>query len=416
MRKVILSFVMVAIILRVASQGYDFFDTSFYSPVLDETKSMRIYLPPGYAEDTLSYPVVYYLHGATGTYLEVTEYLQHIQNMIDTAYIHPMLVVGLDGQCDPYWGSMYANSILYGNYEDYLIQDAIPFAESAVRTKDSPNYRCIMGFAMGAYGSMKMGCKHPELFAGLASYNGILQFDTTFVLWLPEVTLENPGPPHHYQFGAGIFTDLLFTGSGGLSPNLGILPYQIELPYDTMGILVDSVLQKWKLHDCSRLAKGLDPGSYHPALFFACGINDFLYFHPTNTCFADTLDSIGIEYEFLSTNDGHILSVEMLTAGMYFLDSVMFDSIWVGITEDISRESYTLSIYPNPSFDYITIETPILPHPGHLSIMNLNGQVFINQKISESITLIDIRNLQRVIYLCCIHTGDQKLIRKVVIL
>ncbi len=268
--------------------------------------------------------------------------------MIDTGYIHPMLVVGLDGQCDPFAGSMYTNSVLYGNYEDYIMQEAIPFAESLLRTKNSPNYRCIMGFAMGGYGSMKFAIKYYEQFAGVASYNGPLQFDTTMVLWLPEVILENPGPPHHYQYTAGVFTGLLFTGAGGFSPNLNILPYQVEFPYDTMGIIVDSVKKKWKEYDCSRLVKGLDTVPYHPGLFIGCGINDFLYFHPTNVCFVDTLDELGLKYEFLTTDDGHVLSDEILAAGMYFLDSVMHDDFWIGNNEYLVQETNALTVYPNP--------------------------------------------------------------------
>lgn len=416
MKKFTFIIAMVAINIGATCQDYDFFDTSFYSPILDETKSMRIYLPPGYNEDTISYPVVYYLHGATGSYVEVTQYMQELQNMIDTGYIHPMLVVGLDGQCEPFAGSMYTNSILYGNYEDYIIQEAIPFAESVLRTKNSPNYRCIMGFAMGGYGSMKLALKHNEVFAGIASYNGVLQFDTTLVMWQPEVTSENPGPPYNYQYGAGIFTNLLFTGAGAFSPNLNILPYQVEFVYDTMGVPVDSVIEKWKEHDCSRLVKDIDTISYnHPGLFFACGINDFLYFHPTNTCFADTLDDLSIDYEFLTTDDGHILSDEMLQAGMYFLDSVMYDSIWVGSIEYVSGKSNTLSIYPNPSYDYLTIETSAIPTRSHLSIMNLNGQIFINRKITEPKTVIDISNLHRGVYFCCLRTGDNQVVTKKII-
>ncbi len=68
-----LAVAMIAVIAFnhiTSGQGYDYFDTSFHSPILDETKSMRIYLPPGYYFDTISYPIVYYMHGATGSYLK----------------------------------------------------------------------------------------------------------------------------------------------------------------------------------------------------------------------------------------------------------------------------------------------------------------------------------------------------------
>jgi len=403
----------------VMGQNFNYFDTSFYSPILDETKSMSIYLPPGYDLDTATYPIVYYLHGATGSHAEVIQFMQSVEDMIDTGYIHHVLVVGLDGQCEPFAGSMYANSVLYGNYEDHIVQEAIPFAESILQTKNASDYRCIMGFAMGGYGSMKLAFKHPELFAATASYNGPLQFDTTAILWQPEVMIENSGPPYHYQYGAGIFTDLIFTGAGGLSPNLSILPYQVEFLYDTMGGIVDSVFHKWKEHDCSRLAKDLEPGSYHPALFFACGINDFLYFHPPNVCFADTLNDLGVDYKFITTDDGHVLSDEILSAGMHFLDSVMHDDYWIGNIE--IEKPIAFSVSPNPASDDVKIRYQ-MPDAGYqmMELYTIAG-VKIWEEVNEAISAgmhevqVDVSDLPDGVYFVRIQAGKESSVAKLLV-
>jgi len=404
--------VMISISMTTSGQNFNSIDTSFYSAILDETKSMRVYLPPGYDDDTSSYPIVYYLHGATGSYAQVSEYLPALQNMIDTGYIHPMLVVGLDGQCDPFAGSMYTNSVLYGNYEDYIMQEAIPFAESVLRTKNSPDYRCIMGFAMGGYGSMKLAIKHTELFAGVSAYHGPLQLDTLFVLWLPEVLYENSGPPYNYQYGAGIFTDLLFTGAGGLSPNLSILPYQVEYIYDSMGVVVDSVTAKWKEHDCSGIVKTLDPNSYYPGLFFGCGIYDFLYFYPTNTCFADTLDDLGLDYKFFTTNDNHILSDEMLLAGMHFLDSVMHDGIGMGNNEIEIEKPLTLNVFPNPARRELNIAVEGFTID-EVRIYTLAGQEVMHKRSVNGI--IDVSSLQSGLYIVEVTVENIRIGQKLVV-
>lgn len=408
---IIISVVVVSI--SAGGQNYNYADTSFYSPILDETKSMRIYLPPGYDEDTISYPVVYYLHGATETYEALIDHMNNLQTIIENEEIQPLLVVGLDGQCDPFYGSLYTNSILYGNYEDYILQEAIPFAESVLRTKNSPHYRCIMGFAMGGYGSMSLAIKHPDMFAGLASYNGILQFDTTFALWHDEVLFENIGPPYHYQFEAGIFTSLSFTGSGAFSPNLSISPYQIEFIYDTLGLPVDSVMKKWKAYDCSRLVKDLDISSgNYPGIFFGCGLNDFLYFHPTNTCFADTLDQLGINYKFHSNNDGHVLSYEMLLAGMQFLDSLMYDSIWTIVYENDLERSDMLHLFPNPASNMLNIA--IEDHSiDMVRIYSLTGRKLLKTKAINS--KIDISRLPPGMYIVEIIVENTRLIQKLLV-
>ena len=99
------------------------------------------------------------------------------------------------------------------------------------------------------------------------------------MLWQPEVIAENPGHPYNYQYGAGTFTDLVFTGAGAWSPNLQIIPYQVEYLHDNMGVLVDSVFEKWKEHDCSRLAKELDTmNNDHTAIFLLAACTTYYTF------------------------------------------------------------------------------------------------------------------------------------------
>jgi hypothetical protein len=144
--------------------------------------------------------------------------------------------------------------------------------------------------------------------------------------------------------------------------------------YDTMGVVVDSVFRKWKEHDCCRLIKDLDPNYYdYTGIFFACGINDFLYKYPSHTCFADTLDELGIDYQFLITNDSNTLSDEMLTAGMHFLDSVMYDTIFVGDISLTAEKTIKFTSYPNP-FTTTTTLTYTLSKPSKVTIRIFNTQ------------------------------------------
>jgi hypothetical protein len=66
----------------------------------------------------------------------------------------------------------------------------------------------------------------------------------------------------------------------------------------------------------------------------------------------------------------------------------------VGI-DDILSDANFLSIYPNPTSNYITIEAPAT---GRISITNLNGQQLITRQITEPKTQIDIRNLPSGVY------------------
>jgi hypothetical protein len=63
--------------------------------------------------------------------------------------------------------------------------------------------------------------------------------------------------------------------------------------------------------------------------------------------------------------------------------------------ESLIPES-SMSIYPNPACDNITIKSPT---KGHLSILNLNGQELLQQEITETIITFDISTLPAGVYL-----------------
>lgn len=66
----------------------------------------------------------------------------------------------------------------------------------------------------------------------------------------------------------------------------------------------------------------------------------------------------------------------------------------VGI-ENTSSDSKYIKIYPVPSSDKITFETPA---DGHLSVQNLNGHELLNQHISDPSSKIDITSLPNGVY------------------
>ena len=66
-KTIILSAILLTATTLVGQVNY--IDTTFYSPVLDKEKMVRVYLPPGYNEKLdLHYSVIYYLHGTGGNH------------------------------------------------------------------------------------------------------------------------------------------------------------------------------------------------------------------------------------------------------------------------------------------------------------------------------------------------------------
>ena len=108
---------------------------SFYSNSLSMNRNVQVYLPEEYnPQDSKRYPVVYFLHGAWGNYTSNPELIGILDNLIGDSTISPVIVVKPDGSYGPWAGSMYTNSELYGNFEDYIVYDLVEFIDTTYKT------------------------------------------------------------------------------------------------------------------------------------------------------------------------------------------------------------------------------------------------------------------------------------------
>ncbi len=132
------------------------------------TVNANVILPSDYARSNRRFPVLYLVDGYSGNYTawaaksHIVEYAQHYEEIIFM----------------PEYGatSWYVNSYAHPamRWEDYMIQDVIPYVDSHYRTIASRSGRAIAGDSMGGYGAMMLGLKHPGLFAAVASLSGAL--------------------------------------------------------------------------------------------------------------------------------------------------------------------------------------------------------------------------------------------------
>ena len=198
---------------------------SFFSTSLDTTRDAQVYLPEDYnPADSIRYPVIYFLHGATEDYTCCPEIAEILDTLIGNHYISPLIVVKPDGSVGPWAGSMYTNSELYGNFEDYTVSDLVKYIDSNYKTISSRDKRAIWGGSMGGYGSMKLALKHPDIYCAIASHSGPLDF-CHFVSWVPLILNEYGGPPvDEYIPTPYTYTWLFYTAAGdsGQNPLLSV--------------------------------------------------------------------------------------------------------------------------------------------------------------------------------------------------
>jgi enterochelin esterase-like enzyme len=351
-------------------------DASFYSPALDEIKMIDILLPSDYySHPEQQYAVIYYLHGAngdqnTGTVEANLYYSLHYQDT--TIASPPAIFVRPDGSCEPFLGSLYLNSELYGNYEEYIMQDVIGLIEANFRAIPNKNFRFITGLSMGGFGSAWIAASYPEMFRATFPYIGFLAMpDTILNNWKKLAFAENGS--YNLNYYAGPNTQLFFTMCGGLSPNLNIEPYHLEIPFDTLGNWVDTILNKWYKYDVSRKLKDL-PDENELAWFLGCGTTDYMCTYPAYQVFMDSLDYYGIGYDYRYFEGGHVLDPETWCAGMHWMDSIINQSYQTLGIEITNRIPVTLAVFPNPVSDQLKI-TYHLNEAGlvKIEINNLHG-------------------------------------------
>jgi S-formylglutathione hydrolase len=298
-------------------------DLTFYSKSLNKDRKVEVYLPEDYNEnESVRYPVIYFLHGSRQNSFSEGNLHYFLKKLINNKTISPVIIVKPDGSCPNWTTSYFANSALNGNFEDYLVNDLVEYIDSAFRTIDSRNKRTIMGYSAGGIDAMRTALKHPEIYCGVVSHSGRLNM-RSHSLYIPGILSENGGAPvASFSPKAGPMSLGVFTMAAAFSPNMNNPPYFVDFPLDSMGNWIDSVWNRWQLNDCSFLAKNISKKD-DLAIYFDCGTNDEEATYPFNTSFADSLDIIGLLYNFQSYSGGHYSRDSRYPIGLAFLDSVM---------------------------------------------------------------------------------------------
>ncbi len=305
------------------------------------TRAAFVYLPPGYdSQGTVNYPVVYLLHGFGGTY-SFWQYYEDIKDIADylisTGDIKPMIIVMPDGM-NQLGGSFYTDSKanflgseipVFGLFETYIVQDVVNYIDSHYPTIPDKDHRAIIGISMGAYGAMKLGIKHPDIFGIVGAHSGPIYFDR-FIIdgilrlvryeWMDSTFGGRiPFKPAQYLGPNRPLTTMLIAMAGAFSPkvdfssNFDSTKYElilkdsvffimgspvavgIKMPIDTSytpNAVYDST---WKPNDdpATLFKENLNNLLSNQTKFYIdCGINDELFLTSHTQSFATLLDSL----------------------------------------------------------------------------------------------------------------------------
>lgn len=138
-------------------------------------RKMVVYLPPGYEGASKRYPVLYFFPSPIDGYRTLFD-KSGAQALFDRAIaqgtIRSFILVSVD-MTTPLGASWFVNSPVTGNWEDFVVQELVPYVDASFRTIPTRDARGLVGQHMGAYGAIRIGMKHADVFGSIYGMNPV---------------------------------------------------------------------------------------------------------------------------------------------------------------------------------------------------------------------------------------------------
>jgi enterochelin esterase-like enzyme len=178
---------------------------SLDSPILGIEKSFFIYVPPDVETSaTEGYPVLYLFRGHEKEWVNPDEdpsrqgqtVIDVYEELRESGAVGPMILVfpGMSSDDNSVPGMLVnmespdnaLSGIGTGRFEDYFIQELLPYVDSHYPTSADASQRGVDGFSMGGFMATKIATQHPDMFGSVGAFDG-LYFYTT-----PDCQLDDP--------------------------------------------------------------------------------------------------------------------------------------------------------------------------------------------------------------------------------
>jgi enterochelin esterase family protein len=284
-----------------------------------------VYTPPGYdREGSRRYPVLYCLHGYTGSALSLVSsrpwernVVQWIDYLIHQRRMPEALLVLVDG-FTRLGGSQYVDSIHNGDYATYVVRDVVEHVDTNYRTHAHEGGRAVLGKSSGGFGAMHLVMEHPGIFAAFASHSG----DAYFAYAAPPVFPAAQRELEKYGFDVRAFVDaferkhkrsqaehdamLTLAMAAAYSPRSGNA-FDLDLPFEMQtGAMRDDVVARWLDYDPANRVYQREPELRRLRLrFLDCGRRDEYALDVGTRVVAERMRDAGLAVHHEEFDDDH---------------------------------------------------------------------------------------------------------------
>jgi len=180
-----------------------FYDRTHPSKVFGQPRNYRIFLPGDYEASGKWYPVIYYFHGHSDRYT-----LEHYDGGTDTvpkiaSFVsrNDVIVVAVDGYVAGDYTGFYGGSPWdvrpEGGAADFGVyfQELVAHIDATYRTLRDRRHRATSGLSMGAFMSLYLSARYPDLVGSASAFNPGPEFYAgdkgRRVLWRPKDHVSN---------------------------------------------------------------------------------------------------------------------------------------------------------------------------------------------------------------------------------
>lgn len=161
--------------------------TDFYSHLLGDVRDIRVYLPPGYAENPAArYPVVY-AHDGQNVLAEADEPRSWgapatLDHALGSGAMGEAIVVGIDHrdrlyELTPTASSEHPGSGGGARYLRFVVEELMPQVEQALRVRTGPASTAMLGSSLGGLLALEAAVRYPAVFGAVAALSPSVWWD-----------------------------------------------------------------------------------------------------------------------------------------------------------------------------------------------------------------------------------------------
>lgn len=239
----------VFLIQTLAAFGATVDTLTIFSQAMQKDMKAAVVVPDQYQQSNQSFPVLYLLHGGSGSYRD------WLSKTPDTTLLHQLadqyniLIVTPDGGPRSY----YFDSPLdkSSQYETHIAREVVATVDNAYRTVQDRKGRVIAGLSMGGHGAFFIATRHPDLFSAAGSMSGVMNINP--VTWkVPEEFAQSrvdhfaqllgspeEGPYNYPDYTAVGMTDQMKANDVKLKFDCGVDDFLIETSRELHQLLLD---------------------------------------------------------------------------------------------------------------------------------------------------------------------------------